>query len=161
VRRQGAGVEEAGRCAVQAHPAQLRELQAVLDAGPAAWGWDEDQCWTLARIAELVRRRFGVGYTPAGLDLLLHRIGWSEQVPARQADAQDEAVTGEDLAGGKKTAADLGAWLCFEDEFGQGLRSSKGRIWGRRGSTPVVRVTGGSNKPSAWNHPHRRRVCLW
>jgi hypothetical protein len=30
---------------------QLRELGTVLDAGPAAWGWDEDQCWTLARIA--------------------------------------------------------------------------------------------------------------
>jgi transposase len=40
-------------------------------------GWDEDQCWTLARIAELVQRRFGVGYSLAGLDLLLHRIGWS------------------------------------------------------------------------------------
>ncbi|HEY6276834.1 MAG TPA: winged helix-turn-helix domain-containing protein [Streptosporangiaceae bacterium] len=47
----------------------------VLDAGPAAWGWDEDQCWTLARIAEVVRRRFGVDYTLAGLDLLLHGSG--------------------------------------------------------------------------------------
>lgn len=38
-------------------------------------GWDEDQCWTLARIAEVVRRRFTVDYTLAGLDLLLHRAG--------------------------------------------------------------------------------------
>ena len=72
-------------------PAQLRELQTVLDAGPAAWGWAEDQCWTLARIAELARRRFGVTYTLAGLDLLLHRIGWSVQVPARRAAERDEA----------------------------------------------------------------------
>jgi hypothetical protein len=43
--------------------------------GPAACGWDEDQCWMPARIAELVRRRFGAGCTLAGLDLLLHRIG--------------------------------------------------------------------------------------
>jgi putative transposase len=71
--------------------AQLRELEAVLGAGPAAWDWDADQCWTLARIAELVRQRFGVGYTLAGLDLLLHRIGWSVQVPARQAAERDEA----------------------------------------------------------------------
>jgi hypothetical protein len=35
----------------------------ALDVGPAAWGWDEDQCWTLARIAEVVRRRFRVDYT--------------------------------------------------------------------------------------------------
>jgi hypothetical protein len=37
----------------------LRELEAVLDADPAAWGW-EDQCWTPARIGELVHRRLRV-----------------------------------------------------------------------------------------------------
>jgi transposase len=69
----------------------LRELEALLDAGPAVHGWDEDQCWTLARITEVVRCRFGVGYTLAGMDLLLHRIGWSVQVPARRAAERDEA----------------------------------------------------------------------
>jgi transposase len=59
-------------------PAQLDELQTVLDAGPAAWGW-ADQCWTLARIAAVARQRFGVDYTLAGLDLLLHRLEWSVQ----------------------------------------------------------------------------------
>jgi len=54
-------------------------------------------------------------------------------------------VAGGDLAGDKRTAADLGAWLCFEDESGQGLRPPKGRTWGRRGHTPVVTVTGGHN----------------
>jgi transposase len=79
--------------------AQVCELEAVLEAGPAAWGWDEDQCWTLARIAEVVHRRFQVEYTLAGLDLkytlagldlLLHRIGWSVQVPSRQATERSE-----------------------------------------------------------------------
>ena len=70
---------------------QLRELETVLDAGPSAFGWDEDQCWTLARIAEVIRSRFRVGYTLAGVDLLLHRLGWSVQVPARQAAERDEA----------------------------------------------------------------------
>jgi transposase len=54
-------------------PAQLRELETALDAGPAVWGWDEDQCWTLARIAEVIRRLFRVEYALAGVDLLLHR----------------------------------------------------------------------------------------
>ena len=54
-------------------------------------------------------------------------------------------MAGGDLARGKSTAADLGAWLVFEDESGQGLRPPKGRTWGRRGRTPVVTVTGGSN----------------
>src|SRR5215472_15960199 len=52
-------------------PAQLRELDALLDAGPAVWGY-ADQCWTLARIGELAWRRFKVDYTLAGLDVLLH-----------------------------------------------------------------------------------------
>ncbi|MFB6675953.1 winged helix-turn-helix domain-containing protein [Streptomyces sp. NPDC056390] len=69
---------------------QLRSLEAVLDVGPAAAGWS-DQCWTLARIAEVVHRRFGVEYTLAGMDLLLHRIGWSVQVPSRKATERDEA----------------------------------------------------------------------
>jgi len=47
----------------------VRELEAALAGGPAARG-GEDQCWTLARIAEVVRRRFGVEYNLAGLDLL-------------------------------------------------------------------------------------------
>ncbi|MEU9347394.1 winged helix-turn-helix domain-containing protein [Streptomyces sp. NPDC048278] len=71
-------------------PEQLRVLQTALDAGPAACGWS-DQCWTLARIAEVARRRFDVEYTLAGLDLLLHRIGWSVQVPSRKATERSEA----------------------------------------------------------------------
>ena len=76
------------RCKVDA--GRLRALEAVLEDGPAAYGWS-DQCWTLARIGEVVRRRFGVEYTLAGLDLLLHRIGWSVQVPARRATERDES----------------------------------------------------------------------
>ena len=70
----------AGGARCKLAPARLAELEAVLDAGPAVSGWDEDQCWTLARIAELAWRRFGVEYTLAGMDLLLHRLGWSVQV---------------------------------------------------------------------------------
>jgi putative transposase len=54
-------------------------------------------------------------------------------------------VEAGELAADKRTAADLGAWLCFEDESGQGLRPPKGRTWGRRGQTPVVKVTGAHN----------------
>jgi transposase len=80
----------AGGAKCKLSPAQLGELEALLEAGPAAHGWDEDQRWTLARVTELVRRRFGVDYTLAGMDLVLHRIGWSVQVPARRAAERDE-----------------------------------------------------------------------
>src|SRR4051794_12030962 len=70
-------------------PAQLDELQVLLEAGPTAEGWT-DQGWTLSRIAAVVHERFGVDYTLPGLDLLLHRLGWSVQVPARRAAERNE-----------------------------------------------------------------------
>src|SRR5258705_4838452 len=79
----------AGGARCKLSPAQVAELEAVLDAGPAAAGY-VDQCWTLARIADQVWRRFGVEYTLAGMDVLLHRIGWTVQVPARPAAEPDE-----------------------------------------------------------------------
>src|ERR1700736_26868 len=79
----------AGGVQCKLSPAQLGELEEVLDAGPAACGF-ADQCWTLARIAEQVWQRFGVEYTLAGMAVLLHRIGWSVQVPARRAAERDE-----------------------------------------------------------------------
>ena len=71
--------------------AQVAELEAILDEGPAACGY-ADQCWTLARIADLAWQRFGVEYTLGGVHVLLHRIGWSVQVPARRAAERDEAA---------------------------------------------------------------------
>jgi transposase len=79
----------AGGAPCKLSPAQVAELEAVLDAGPAAAGY-ADQCWTLARVAEQAWRRFGVEYTLAGMAVLLHRIGWSVQVPARRAAERDE-----------------------------------------------------------------------
>jgi len=58
---------------------------------PAACGY-ADQCWTLARIADQAWQRFGVEYTLGGVHVLLHRIGWSVQVPARRAAERDDAA---------------------------------------------------------------------
>src|SRR3954454_4515115 len=79
----------AGGAPCRLTPAQRDELQVLLEAGPAAEGWT-DQCWTLARIAAVVHEGFGVGYTLPGLALLLHRLGWSVQVPARRAAERNE-----------------------------------------------------------------------
>ncbi|MEU9704489.1 winged helix-turn-helix domain-containing protein [Streptomyces sp. NPDC047981] len=61
-----------------------------MEAGPAAHGWCEDQQWTLARVAELIHRLFGYRSTPRGVSYLLHRLGWSPQVPAHRAVERDE-----------------------------------------------------------------------
>ncbi|MER5806071.1 winged helix-turn-helix domain-containing protein [Streptomyces mirabilis] len=55
-RVEGVGAEEQRHGDGRVNPGP----QAILN------GWS-DQCWTPARIAEIVRRRFGVEYTVAGL----------------------------------------------------------------------------------------------
>jgi len=72
--------------------ARLARLEAELDAGPAAHGWTEDQRWTLPRITTLIGRLFHVRYTERGVSYLLHRIGWSPQVPVHRAAERDEAA---------------------------------------------------------------------
>jgi transposase len=71
---------------------QQKRLAGMLDDGPVAHGW-VDARWTLARVAELIERRFGVTYTLRGVSYLLHRIGYSQQVPTRRAIERDpEAI---------------------------------------------------------------------
>src|SRR6201995_1187654 len=86
--KQALASKGAGGARCKLTPAQLAELEAVLEAGAAAWG-GRGRCWPLGRIAELAWQRFKVDYTLAGLDLLLHRLGWSVQVPARRAAERD------------------------------------------------------------------------
>lgn len=71
---------------------QQKRLAEMLDDGPVAHGW-VDARWTLARVAELIERRFEVTYTLRGVSYLLHRIGYSQQVPTRRAIERDpEAI---------------------------------------------------------------------
>ncbi|MFE2067546.1 helix-turn-helix domain-containing protein [Streptomyces sp. NPDC059467] len=62
VGRQALASEGPGGARCKLDAGQLRVLETVLAAGPAVSGWS-DQRWTLARIAEIVRRRSGVEYT--------------------------------------------------------------------------------------------------
>ena len=129
----GAGVQGRGRRGVQApSPAQLRELQVVLDAGPAAWGWEGsvlDAGPHRRGGAPPVRRDLQPG--GAGSAVAPDRLERAGPCPPGGRAGTRPAIAAwkleQVLAGGKRTAADLGAWLVFEDESGQGLRPPKGR----------------------------------
>jgi putative transposase len=69
---------------------QVARLRAALEGGPAAWGWDQDQRWTLARVTTLIARLFHARYTLRGTSYLLHRLGYSPQVPIHRAIERDE-----------------------------------------------------------------------
>jgi transposase len=84
----------AGGAVCRLSRAQLARLQVALDGGPSAWGWGEDQRWTLARVTTLIGRLFHVRYTLRGTSYLLHRIGFTPQVPIHRAAERDEdAIT--------------------------------------------------------------------
>ena len=57
-------------------PGQLEKLTALLEAGPAAHGWDEDQAWTAGRVKVLLGRTFHVTYSVSGATRLMHRLGF-------------------------------------------------------------------------------------
>jgi transposase len=70
------------------------KLAGWLDEGPAAHGWMDDQVWTAARVRTLIGRKFHISYSVSGVTRLLHRMGYSVQMPARPAAERDEdAIT--------------------------------------------------------------------
>ena len=87
----GAGVQGPGGAVCRLGEAQLARLRAALDGGPAMWGWGEDQRWTLARVTMLTGRLFQLRYTLRGTSYLLHRLGYTPQVPVHRAAERDEA----------------------------------------------------------------------
>lgn len=69
--------------------AQRARLLELLEAGPAACGFAE-QIWTGRRVAELIRREFGVTYNDRFVPTLLKRLGFSRQKPRKRAMERDE-----------------------------------------------------------------------
>lgn len=91
--RQGGKVALASRGPVSAErltAQQWARLEAELLRGPLAHGFGDNQCWTLGRIATVIGRMFHLRYTLKGVSLLLHRHGWSVQVPTRRSIERDE-----------------------------------------------------------------------
>jgi transposase len=56
-------------------PGQLEQLTALLQAGPAAHGWAEDQVWTGGRVKTLIGRTFHVSSRVSGATRLMRRLG--------------------------------------------------------------------------------------
>jgi transposase len=75
-------------------PEQQAKVPELLTRGAEAWGFRGER-WTRARVAEVLRREFGVSYHPAHVSRLLAGWGWSVQKPQRQAIQRDEAAIRE------------------------------------------------------------------
>jgi transposase len=71
------------------NPKQKQELEQILLQGAEAAGYATD-LWTLARVAEVIEREFGVKYHPGHVWYILRNMGWSCQKPERRARERDE-----------------------------------------------------------------------
>lgn len=68
---------------------QRDQLARMLLKGARAHGY-RTELWTLSRVAEVIRRRWGVSYDPSGVWHVLRNMGWSCQKPERRARERDE-----------------------------------------------------------------------
>jgi transposase len=72
-------------------PEQRAQLPQLLAQGAQSFGFQGD-LWTLPRVAEVVRREFGVSYDPSQVGRILKQCGLSLQKPLRRATQRDEAA---------------------------------------------------------------------
>ncbi|MEY9211647.1 winged helix-turn-helix domain-containing protein [Thermobifida halotolerans] len=74
---------------------QQHALRQIPRRGATDYGFATDG-WTLARIRRVINDTFEVTYTDAsGVWRLLHRMGWTNQRPARRALERDEDAIAE------------------------------------------------------------------
>ena len=71
-------------------PDQLRLIPEFLSHGAEAYGF-RGELWTCARVAEVIRREFGVAYHKDHVSRLLKALRWTPQKPAERAAQRDEA----------------------------------------------------------------------
>jgi len=71
---------------------QRAQVPELLERGAEAHGF-RGEVWTCARVAEVIRREFGVRYHPAHVSRLLKALRQSLQKPQRRANQrQEEAI---------------------------------------------------------------------
>jgi transposase len=69
-----------------------KRLEGLLLQGAEAHGW-RTELWTAARVADLIRRHFKVGFHPEHVRKILRRkLGWTGQKPQKRARERDEVA---------------------------------------------------------------------
>ena len=70
---------------------QKAQIVPFLQQGAQAHGY-AGQVWTLARVADLILRQFGVRYHSATMSDLLREVGWTAQRPSARASQRNDAA---------------------------------------------------------------------
>src|SRR5262250_291035 len=72
-------------------PEQRAQIPALLARGAPAWGV-VGEVWTCKRVAEVIRRTFGVMYHPAHVNRVLQALHHSVQRPVERVAQRDAAA---------------------------------------------------------------------
>ena len=132
-------------------PVQRKQLQEILVAGALARGYPTD-LWTLKRVAEVIRKEFGVRYTLPGVWRVLRGLGLSAQVPRTRALERNEEYIRQWLAETwpqiLRQAMDTNSTLVFIDESGIQTTPNVRRSWAPKGVRPTIRCRASRKKLS-------------
>jgi transposase len=124
---------------------QKRELCDLLDAGPAAAGFDTG-CWSTLLIQELIRQRFGVLYNRFYVAELLRNLTYSYQKARFVSDHLDEARREVWLRREwpqiVRQAKQRQALILFGDEASFPQWGTLSYTWARKGQQPAVKTSG-------------------
>lgn len=121
---------------------QKQRFLALLAAPPSAYGLGEGM-WTTKRMARLIEAEFGVCYSHNHVGVIMHELGYSLQMPSKQARERDEAK----IASWKERTWPLivaqhrarKSVLLWIDEAGYSMIPTLRKQWAPRGRTPIVR----------------------
>jgi transposase len=102
--------------------------------------------WTLEMVKILIKKKFGKEVSLWTVSRILKSIGFTKQKPLFRAYQQDKSKVdtwlNEEYPAIEKEAKKEKREIYFEDEAGFSSTDHKGKTWGIKGQTPIVRVTG-------------------
>jgi transposase len=124
---------------------QLSELEGLLSRGATAHGFP-NELWTAARVAQLIRRHFGVKYhADHVLKLVKRRLGWTSHKPQgrprQRNDKEVERWKADEFPRILREAWRRGAHVAFLDESGFLLTPLLRRTLAPRGQRVSMRCS--------------------
>jgi len=130
---------------------QRNRLVKILLKGAHSYGFDSE-LWTLKRVAKVIRKEFNVTYNVTHVWRVLRDLGFSAQVPLKQALERDEDYIREWVEERwpklYRKARESGSELIFLDESGLSNEPNVVRTWAPKGSRPKLKHSAQQRKLS-------------
>ncbi len=129
--------------------------ETILNSTPVEFGYDTT-LWTCAILTDLLLKKFNIDVRESTVRLHLKAMNFSCQKPEYQDIKRDdkdvECFFNKKVPLIQQIAKTIDADIAFEDEAGVGVMTRRGKTWGLKGKTPIVKVSmarGGYNVLSA------------